>query len=338
MRVLVTGGAGYIGSHTVLALLEKGHIPVVIDNLSNSSQESLTRISKITGKEIDFHKLDLSDESSLKSFMQNQAFDAILHFAGLKAVGESVSKPIDYYQNNVGSTISLLKSIDASTNSKPPKFIFSSSATVYGNSTDLPLTESTKTGEGITNPYGFTKYVCEKVLKDTAAANQAFQAIALRYFNPIGAHPSGLIGEDPKDIPNNLAPYITQVASGKLRELSIFGDDYGTPDGTGVRDYIHVIDVAEGHVAALNFDCPGFFAVNLGTGKGTSVMELHSAFEHAVGRKIPYSVKPRRPGDIAACYADTTLARKLFGWTSQRDITEACRDAWNWQSKNPTGY
>lgn len=338
MRVLVTGGAGYIGSHTVLALLEQGHIPVVIDNLSNSSVESLKRVSALTGKDIEFHNFDLCDEARLSSYLREEKFDAILHFAGFKAVGDSVEKPLKYYDNNIGSTVSLLKAINTSTNPAPPKVIFSSSATVYGNSTELPLTESSKTGEGITNPYGFTKFVCEQILKDTASANPAFQAIALRYFNPIGAHKSGEIGEDPQDIPNNLAPYITQVASGKLSELSVFGDDYDTPDGTGVRDYIHVMDVAEGHVAALSHSKAGYFAVNLGTGAGTSVFELLSAFEEAVGKQIPYAVSPRRAGDIAACYADTSLATELFGWSAQRGIAEACRDAWRWQSKNPRGY
>lgn len=338
MRVLVTGGAGYIGSHTVLALLEQGHIPVVVDNQSNSSVESLNRVSEITGKPIEFHNIDLCDEHAFHSFMREQSFDAILHFAGFKAVGESVANPLKYYENNIGSTVSLLKAINASTSSAPPKVIFSSSATVYGSSTELPLTESSKTGEGITNPYGYTKFVCERILTDTVAANSAFQAIALRYFNPIGAHESGRIGEDPAGIPNNLAPYITQVASGKLSELSVFGDDYDTADGTGIRDYIHVMDVAEGHVAALGLSEPGFHAVNLGTGQGTSVIELLTAFEAVVGSPIPYAVTPRRPGDIAACYADTSLAKKLLGWSSTRDIAEACADAWRWQSHNPQGY
>lgn len=338
MRVLVTGGAGYIGSHTVLSLLEQGHIPVVVDNLSNSSLESLNRVSEITSNPIDFHNIDLCDELAFGSFMHEQSFNAILHFAGFKAVGESVTNPLKYYENNIGSTLSLLKAINASTNATPPKVIFSSSATVYGSSTELPLTESSKTGEGITNPYGFTKYVCEQILKDTAHANPAFQALALRYFNPIGAHSSGRIGEDPAGIPNNLAPFITQVASGKLSELSVFGDDYDTADGTGIRDYIHVMDVAEGHVAALSLREPGFHAVNLGTGHGTSVFELIEAFENVVGEKIPYIVTPRRPGDITACYADTSLAKKLLHWSSQREIPEACADAWRWQSQNPQGY
>lgn len=338
MRVLVTGGAGYIGSHTVLSLLEQNHVPVVVDNLSNSSVESLNRVSEITGKQIEFQNLDLCDEAAFHSYMDEQSFDAILHFAGYKAVGESVANPLKYYENNIGSTVSLLKAINATTSTTPPKVIFSSSATVYGSSTELPLTESSKTGEGITNPYGYTKFVCERILKDTAEANSAFQAIALRYFNPIGAHESGRIGEDPAGIPNNLAPYITQVASGKLSELSVFGDDYNTPDGTGIRDYIHVMDVAEGHVAALGLSEPGFHAVNLGTGQGTSVFELLNAFEAVVGKQIPFAVTQRRPGDIAECYADTSLAKQLLGWSSNRDISEACADAWRWQSKNPKGY
>ena len=338
MRVFVTGGAGYIGSHTVLSLLEQGHVPVVVDNLSNSSVESLNRVTEITGKPIEFHNIDLCDEEAFQSFMRDQNFDAILHFAGYKAVGESVADPLKYYENNIGSTVSLLKAIKATTSTTPPKVIFSSSATVYGSSTELPLTESSKTGDGITNPYGFTKFVCERILSDTAEANPAFQAIALRYFNPIGAHESGRIGEDPKGIPNNLAPYITQVASGKLSELSVFGDNYDTADGTGVRDYIHVMDVAEGHVAALSFSEPGFHAVNLGTGQGTSVFELLKAFETVVGQPISFTVAPRRPGDVAACFADTSLANRLLGWSSTREIFEACADAWRWQSQNPQGY
>lgn len=338
MRVLVTGGAGYIGSHTVLSLLEQGHVPVVVDNLSNSSVESLNRVTEITGKEIEFHNIDLCDQEAFHSFMREQTFDAILHFAGFKAVGESVAYPLKYYENNIGSTVSLLKTINASTSTAPPKVIFSSSATVYGNPTELPLTESSRTVQGNTNPYGYTKLVCERILKDTVAANPALQAIALRYFNPIGAHDSGRIGEDPTGIPNNLAPYIAQVASGKLIELPVYGDDYDTSDGTGIRDFIHVMDVAEGHVAALKLTRPGFHAVNLGTGKGTSVFELLSAFESVVGKPIPYSVMPRRPGDIAACFADTSLAKNLLGWSSTRSISQACADAWRWQSNNPHGY
>lgn len=338
MKVLVTGGAGYIGSHTVLSLLEQGHTPIVVDNLSNSSVESLNRVTEITGKAIEFHNIDLCDGKAFHSFMRAQTFDAILHFAGYKAVGESVANPLKYYENNIGSTVSLLNAIEATTSSNPPKMVFSSSATVYGSSSELPLTESSQTGEGITNPYGYTKFVCERILKDTVAVNPSFQVIALRYFNPIGAHESGRIGEDPSGIPNNLAPYITQVAAGKLSQLSVFGDDYDTPDGTGIRDYIHVMDVAEGHVAALGLSEPGFHAVNLGTGQGTSVFELLNAFEAVLGTPIPYLVTSRRPGDIAACYADTSLAKKLFGWAATRDISEACADSWKWQSQNPQGY
>lgn len=338
MRVLVTGGSGYIGSHTVLALIEAGHIPVVVDNLGNSSIESLNRVTEITGVDIEFHNVDLCNEKAFSTFTIGQHFDAIIHFAGHKAVGESVTNPLKYYENNIGSTINLLKAVDSLNSPTPPKIIFSSSATVYGNSTELPLTESSKTGEGITNPYGFSKYVCEQILEDVAKANPAFQAIALRYFNPIGAHPSGRIGEDPRGIPNNLAPYITQVATKKLSRLSIFGDDYETIDGTGVRDYIHVMDLAEGHVAALSFSQPGFHAINLGTGLGTSVMELLHAFEFAVGETIPYKISPRRPGDIAVCFADTSKAKMLLGWSSKRDISDACNDAWMWQSNNPDGY
>lgn len=339
MRVLVTGGAGYIGSHTVLALVEKGHEAVVVDNLSNSSLESLRRVETLTGASIPFHELDVCDSQALRRVLEVSPIDAAIHFAGLKSVGESVSEPLRYYRNNLESTMSLIECLlETSSGNHPPRIIFSSSATVYGIPNSLPITEDAQTGTGITNPYGQTKYVCERILSDVCVAEPNFQAIALRYFNPIGAHPSGVIGEDPAQIPNNLSPYITQVAVGRLERLGIFGDDYPTPDGTGVRDYIHVMDLAEGHVAALNNATPGFHAINLGTGHGTSVFELLHAFEAAAGRPIPYEVLPRRAGDIPACFAATDTAQSFLGWQAQRSIEEACRDAWNWQSKNPHGF
>jgi UDP-glucose 4-epimerase len=338
MKVLVTGGAGYIGSHTVLALLRAGHNVVVVDNLSNSSMEAINRVRSLSGIDFDFHHLDLLETEKLTNLVKAQKFDSVIHFAGSKSVGESVTNPVRYFNNNIGTTVSLLQAFSAESSATPPQFIFSSSATVYGDPQYLPINEDHPVGNGITNPYGFTKFVCENLLKSVSDANPRFQAVALRYFNPIGADPSGLIGEDPHGIPNNLAPYITQVASGKLSELTIFGDDYKTPDGTGVRDYIHVSDVADGHVAALSLREPGFFAINLGTGEGTSVKELLLSFEGAVGFSIASRVSDRRPGDIASCYADTRKAYELFGWQSSRSIDEACRDAWNWQEKNPSGY
>ena len=339
MRVLVTGGTGYIGSHTVLSLIEHGHEPVVVDNLSNSSSESLRRVEKLTGSTIEFHQFDVRDTGRLTDLLSHSTFDASIHFAGLKAVGESVEKPLTYYRNNLDSTMSLIEAVKTtSTRAHPGRIIFSSSATVYGDPSHLPITEETPSGIGLTNPYGQTKYMCEKILEDVCIASPDFQAIALRYFNPIGAHPSGLIGEDPAQIPNNLAPYITQVAVGRRERLGIFGNDYPTPDGTGVRDYIHVMDLAEGHVAALSFVAPGFQAVNLGTGSGTSVLELLHAFETVVGTEIPFRFMGRRAGDIASCYASTDLASTLFSWRSQRTIQEACADAWRWQNANPHGY
>lgn len=338
MKVLVTGGAGYIGSHTVVALIEKGHVPVIVDNLSNSDRIAVKRVEQITGQEIEFHEFDICDSTKTSRLISDENFEAIIHFAGYKAVGESVRKPVEYFQNNIDSTIQLLKAINAEQSTNPPKFIFSSSATVYGAPEHLPIDEDAPTGVGITNPYGFTKFACEQLLKDTSAANSKFQSIALRYFNPIGAHPSGSIGEDPSGIPNNLAPYVTQVASGKLESVSVFGDDYDTPDGTGIRDYIHVMDLAEGHVAALGLEEPGFHALNLGTGKGTSVLELIRAFEKAADKEIPYKISPRRPGDIAASYAGTQKAKKLLKWQTRLSIQDACEDSWNWQKTNPTGY
>lgn len=338
MRLLVTGGAGFIGSHTLISLIENGHEPVVVDNLSNSSMESIHRVEIITGKSIEFHNFNLLEAPELKKLLNEERFNAVIHFAGYKSVGESVAQPIKYYENNLDSTLSILKAIHELKPEVIPKFIFSSSATVYGSSKDLPLTEKSQIGIGITNPYGFSKFVIEQILHDFALSQPRFQAIALRYFNPIGAHSSGLIGDDPLGIPNNLAPYITQVATGKLPKLNVFGGDYDTPDGTGVRDYIHVMDVAEGHVAALNFEQPGFHAFNLGTGRGTSVFELIDAFKAASGQEIPFQITERRQGDIATCYADTSKAERELGWKAKRSVAQACTDSWLWQSKNPSGY
>ena len=335
MNILVTGGAGYIASHTLIELIEAGHSPVVIDNLSNSSQESLRRVEKITGAKIPFHKLDLRNEEELEKVFATHKFDAIIHFAGLKAVGESVAKPLHYYNNNLTSTLTLLQQ---AVEHKVPKFIFSSSATVYGTPEELPLKETSRTGVGITNPYGQTKYMIEQILQDVVAANPNLQVTILRYFNPVGAHKSGLIGEDPNGLPNNLLPYVSQVAVGKLPEVGVFGDDYDTPDGTGVRDYIHVVDLAKGHVAALKSAQNGVSVYNLGTGQGTSVLELINAFSKAAGKPIPYAIKPRRPGDIASCYATSEKALNELGWQAKKSIATACEDSWKWQRGNPGGY
>ena len=335
MNILVTGGAGYIGSHTLIELIEAGYTPVVVDNLSNSSPEALKRVEKITGAKIPFHKLDLRNEEELEKVFAEHKFDAIIHFAGLKAVGESVKKPLHYYDNNLTSTLTLLQQ---AVEHKVPKFIFSSSATVYGTPEELPLKENSRTGVGITNPYGQTKYMIEQILQDVVAANPNLQVTILRYFNPVGAHKSGLIGEDPNGLPNNLLPYVSQVAVGKLPEVGVFGDDYDTPDGTGVRDYIHVVDLAKGHVAALKSAQNGVSVYNLGTGQGTSVLELINAFSKAAGKPIPYAIKPRRPGDIASCYASGNKALSELGWKTELTINDACRDSWRWQSGNPDGY
>ena len=335
MNILVTGGAGYIGSHTLIELIEAGYTPVVVDNLSNSSPEALKRVEKITGAKIPFHKLDLRDEKELEKVFAEHKFDAIIHFAGLKAVGESVAKPLHYYNNNLTSTLTLLQQ---AVEHKVPKFIFSSSATVYGTPEELPLKETSRTGVGITNPYGQTKYMIEQILQDVVAANPNLQVTILRYFNPVGAHKSGLIGEDPNGLPNNLLPYVSQVAVGKLPEVGVFGDDYDTPDGTGVRDYIHVVDLAKGHVAALKSAQNGVSVYNLGTGQGTSVLELINAFSKAAGKPIPYAIKPRRPGDIASCYATSEKALNELGWQAKKSIATACEDSWKWQSGNPGGY
>jgi UDP-glucose 4-epimerase len=338
MRVLVTGGAGYIGSHTTLALIEKGHVPVVVDDLSNSRREAIARVERMTNTEVEFHEFDVCDTERLTAVIQRAPIDAVMHFAGFKAVGESVTEPLKYFRNNVASMVSVLEAMDVARQGQNASLIFSSSATVYGNREELPIHESALTGVGLTNPYGQTKYFCEEILKSTTRSNPGFQAVALRYFNPIGAHPSGEIGEDPEGIPNNLAPFIAQVASGRLDKLTVFGDDYPTPDGTCVRDYIHVMDVAAGHVAALSYQPRGFHAFNLGTGVGTSVRELVAAYESTTGKEIPSSVGPRRDGDIAVSFADVTLAKEQLHWSADRSIAEACKDSWNWQKRNPQGY
>lgn len=334
-KVLVTGGAGYIGSHTLIELVAAGYEPVVIDNLVNSSQESIKRVEKITGQNIAFHQFDLREQAKLDALFDAENFDAVIHFAGLKAVGESVEQPLTYYENNLDSTLVLL---DVMQKHGVKQLIFSSSATVYGSSEQLPLTEESPIGVGITNPYGWTKYMIERMLEGVCTADPTFAVTILRYFNPIGAHESGLIGEDPAGIPNNLLPYIAQVAVGKRPYVTVFGDDYDTPDGTGVRDYIHVVDLAAGHVAALTHMRPGSHIFNLGTGHGTSVLELIEAFRKAAGTNISYQVGPRRAGDIAACYASPAKAKEELGWTATKTIDEACADSWRWQSDNPNGY
>lgn len=335
MRILVTGGAGYIGSHTCLELLEAGHEVVVVDNLSNSKEESLRRVQELAGKRLEFHQVDLLDKDALHAVFANSALDAVIHFAGLKAVGESVTVPLRYYHNNITGTIILCEVMK---NHEVTSLVFSSSATVYGDPHEVPITEDFPVGP--TNPYGRTKLMIEEILSDLHVADNRLNIALLRYFNPIGAHASGRIGEDPNGIPNNLLPYISQVAVGKLPELPVFGDDYPTRDGTGVRDYIHVVDLAAGHLKALEklTENPGVVTYNLGTGQGCSVLEMISAFEKASGRKVPYKVIDRRPGDIAVCYADPTRAKRELGWSAARGIEEMCADSWRWQSENPDGY
>ncbi len=336
MKILVTGGAGYIGSHTCVELLNAGYEVVVMDNLYNASEKALDRVEQITGKKLTFYKTDMLDRDGVHEIFEKESIDAVIHFAGLKAVGESVVKPIEYYYNNMAGTLILC---DEMRNHGVKNIIFSSSATVYGDPAQIPITEECPKGTP-TNPYGWTKSMLEQVLTDIHTADPEWNVILLRYFNPIGAHKSGLIGEDPKGIPNNLLPYIAQVAIGKLKQLSVFGNDYPTPDGTGVRDYIHVVDLAKGHVAAIKklADKEGVSIYNLGTGKGYSVMDVLHAFERACGHEIPYVVKPRRAGDIATCYSKCDKAAKELGWTAQYDIDEMCADSWNWQQKNPNGY
>ena len=336
MKILVTGGAGYIGSHTCLELLNQGHEVVVVDNLCNSCEEALNRVKELTGKDLAFYEADILDKEALNRVFDQEKIDAVIHFAGLKAVGESVAKPLEYYHNNITGTLVLC---DVMRSHGVKKIIFSSSATVYGDPAFIPITEDCPKGK-ITNPYGQTKSMLEQVLTDLHVADPEWNVILLRYFNPVGAHESGRIGEDPTGIPNNLTPYITQVAVGKLKEVNVFGNDYDTPDGTGVRDYIHVMDLAIGHVKALQkfADKPDVYIYNLGTGRGYSVLEMIQAFSKAVGHDIPYVIKPRRAGDIATCYADATKAKKELGWVAERDIDDMCRDAWRWQSNNPNGY
>lgn len=334
MKLLVTGGAGYIGSHTVVELLTKGHDVVVIDNLSNSSREAIKRVEEITGKSVEFHEADVRDREALDTIFAEGDIDAIIHFAGLKAVGESVEKPLMYYENNIDSTLVLIEVMQASA---VKKLVFSSSATVYG-SAPIPYSEDSVVGQGITNPYGRTKYFIEEIIRDVTVADPTFEGTILRYFNPIGAHPSGRIGEDPSGIPNNLMPYITQVATGRREKLNVFGGDYETVDGTGVRDYIHVDDLAAGHVAAIEHSKPGFEAYNLGSGVGVSVLELVHAFEKASGQDIPYEIVDRRAGDLPEFYARADKAREVLGWSVQRSLEDACADSWRWQSQNPHGY
>ena len=336
MKILLTGGAGYIGSHTIIELDKAGHSVVVVDNLVNSNPESLRRVTKIIGKEIPFYEVDVRDKEALSKVFDENKFDAVIHFAGLKAVGESVSKPLEYYHNNMTGTFILL---DVMRQHQCKNIIFSSSATVYGDPAIIPITEECPKGH-CTNPYGQTKSMLEEVLMDVQKADPEWNVVLLRYFNPIGAHQSGTIGENPNGIPNNLMPYITQTAVGIRKELGVFGNDYDTPDGTGVRDYIHVCDLASGHVAALKAikrNC-GLAIYNLGTGHGYSVLDVVKAFEKVNGVKVPYSIKPRRPGDIATCYCNPAKAEAELGWRAQYGIEEMCRDSWNWQKNNPNGY
>ena len=336
MTVLLTGGAGYIGSHTAVELLNAGHDVVIADNYANSNPIVARRITQITGKPVKCYEADVADPAALERLFQENAIDSVIHFAGLKAVGESVRLPLDYYRNNLDSTLALLAAMEAH---GVRQLIFSSSATVYGKHAALPYREDAETGP-CTNPYGWTKLFIEQILRDYAAAHPDFSAVLLRYFNPVGAHESGLMGEDPRDIPNNLMRYIARVAVGTLPYLNVFGNDYPTPDGTGVRDYIHVTDLATGHMAALGYAAShtGVEVFNLGTGTGYSVLDMVHAFSRACGKDIPYRIAPRRSGDIAACYADVTKAKEVLGWSARLDIDDMCRSAWNWQSHNPNGY
>ena len=336
MNVLVTGGAGYIGSHTCVELMQSGHEVVVIDNLCNSNPKSLERVETLTGRHVKFYQGDVRDEALLRRIFAENEIDSVIHFAGLKAVGESVAQPWRYYDNNLNSTLVLTK-VMADAGVK--RIIFSSSATVYSGDNEMPLRETSRTG-GCTNPYGWTKYMTEQILSGMAHADPAWSVVLLRYFNPIGAHESGIIGEDPRGIPNNLMPYITQVAVGRREKLSVFGNDYDTPDGTGVRDYIHVVDLAKGHVAAVTYagSHSGCEVFNLGTGVGYSVLDMVRTFEEVNGVPIPYRIVDRRPGDLAVCYADPAKSAAVLGWKAEKDLRDMCRDSWKWQSGNPMGY
>lgn len=336
MRILVTGGAGYIGSHTCVELLNAGYEVVILDNLYNSSKKAVDRIEEITGKNVTFYENDMLDADAMENLFSKEKIDCVIHFAGLKAVGESVAKPLEYYKNNIQGTLTL---VEAMRNHGCKNIIFSSSATVYGDPAFVPITEECPKGTP-TNPYGWTKSMLEQILSDLHTADEEWNVILLRYFNPIGAHKSGMIGEDPKGIPNNLLPYVAQVAIGKLECVGVFGNDYDTPDGTGVRDYIHVVDLANGHVKAIDKikENSGVKIYNLGTGNGYSVLDVIKAFSKACGHEVPYQIKPRRPGDIATCYADASLAKKELGWEAQYGIEEMCADSWKWQSMNPNGY
>lgn len=335
MNILVTGGAGYIGSHTCVELLTAGYEVVVVDNLSNAKVESLKRVQDLAGKELIFFEMDLRDRASLNTIFDRHRIDAVIHFAGLKAVGESVTIPLRYYHNNITGTLMLC---EAMKDNGVKNIVFSSSATVYGDPHTVPIHEGFPLSA--TNPYGRTKLMIEEILQDLYTSNPTWNIALLRYFNPVGAHSSGMIGEDPNDIPNNLMPFISQVAVGKLAQLSVFGDDYPTRDGTGVRDYIHVVDLALGHISALKKlqECPGVVTYNLGTGRGYSVLEIIRAFENASGEKVPYKIVGRRSGDIATCFADPSTAKKELSWTAKKGLDEMCADAWRWQSKNPDGY
>ena len=336
MKVLLTGGAGFIGSHTCVELLESGHEAVIADNFSNSKPEVLKRIKTITGKEPAFYEADVTDKEALRRIFSEQKLDAVIHFAGYKAVGESVSKPVMYYRNNLDSTITLLEVMNEF---GVKNIVFSSSATVYGETNEPPYNENMPIST-CTNPYGWTKLMSEQILRDAAFADKELSVVLLRYFNPIGAHSSGLIGEDPAGIPNNLFPYVARVAGGKLPKLGVFGDDYPTEDGTGVRDYIHVVDLAKGHVAALGYakDHKGSEEINLGSGKGHSVLEVVNTFARVNNIDVPYEIKPRRPGDLPTSYADAAKAKALLGWTAELTLEDMCRDMWKWQTQNPDGY